>query len=419
VIKILQFTDLHLRCALPGHNGHIERRSRQIPLLLERMATRIAEEAPDLVVLTGDLLDVPHALLDGDSRFDLHAYAAAAVRDYRLLADWLGRLGRPWVALPGNHDHPASFYAVFADAPRSLRLGPLAVHAFHDWEQTGNQARRLKDERGRFEAALATAGGAAWSVHLQHYVIWPRVDYGYPLLYGDADELAGRLAEAPGRHLVLSGHWHGGTPLAVHGGARFAVCPAFCEPPHPYRIYTLTDDGAVNLREGRLGPLPASGRLVVLDRGGLLTRQDGTEGSLALRPEAAAMVARLEAQGAAVAFTSAWNDPVCRHATWRGVMNLHDALFAQPALAATPGAALAICLPYEQRAGRRLPAEPVAAYEDVLPRLGRLFGTRLSDMLFLSADPARRRIARAAGAAAPELEGEEPALDRLTGLVAA
>lgn len=59
-LTILHATDLHLRRHLPGSSGHAVRRSREIPGLLERLGAVIAERRPDLLVLTGDLVDVPH-----------------------------------------------------------------------------------------------------------------------------------------------------------------------------------------------------------------------------------------------------------------------------------------------------------------------------------------------------------------------
>ena len=44
MLKILQVTDLHWRRALPGHNGHVERLSRHMPVLLARLAERVQDD---------------------------------------------------------------------------------------------------------------------------------------------------------------------------------------------------------------------------------------------------------------------------------------------------------------------------------------------------------------------------------------
>ena len=43
---IFHVTDLHLRQALSGHNGHVHRLSRHLPFLLGTLSDRIAAAAP-------------------------------------------------------------------------------------------------------------------------------------------------------------------------------------------------------------------------------------------------------------------------------------------------------------------------------------------------------------------------------------
>lgn len=240
-ITILHATDLHLRRSLPGSSGHAARRSREIPDLLERLGCIVARRRPDLLVLTGDLVDVPHPVLHGDPAL-YPEMMAESVADYRLLRDWLERLPCRWLAIPGNHDRDDAFAAVFgADRPTELRVGGVRVVAFEDWEVTGNQAQRIGANLDRFRRLLADEDPAP-QVHLQHYLIRPDVAYRYPLMYRAAADLAAAI-EASGRvRAVLSGHWHKGeAPLAV-GGTTYSVCPTFCEWPHRYRLVTL--DGA-------------------------------------------------------------------------------------------------------------------------------------------------------------------------------
>ncbi|WP_424811533.1 metallophosphoesterase family protein [Roseococcus sp. YIM B11640] len=396
--RILQVTDFHLRRALPGHNGHVHRLSRHLPQLLEALALRIDEEAPDLVAVTGDLLDVPHALLDLDKAYDLKTLVRQSLADYRLVRDWLQSLGRPWMVLPGNHDYAPAFDVIFGGAPRWMRLGGLEVHAFHDWELAGNQALRVGEERRRFEAVLAAATEASEELHLQHFVVQPWVDYNYPLLYGDADDIAQRAAEAPGRRLLISGHWHGGTEMVRQGHATMGACPGFCEPPHPYRVFEMEPGAPITMREESLGRSFAPDRpLVILDRPGLLTEE-----GLVPRAEAAALLARLSRQ-AHVAIASPWHAAETSDATWRGVQYRHDEFFA--ALGSGDQAdALCIYLPATGAGGRKLPAERITTEADLVERLAELFGVAPARTILLSLDADRRRLAREAGAQAPEFE---------------
>lgn len=404
MVRILQVTDFHLREALPGHNGHVHRLSRHVPKLLEALTPRIRDEAPDLVALTGDLLDVPHALLDGDKSYDLKTLVQQSLADYGLVRRWLEGLGRRWMVLPGNHDYGPAFDVAFGTSPEVLPLRGVAVHAFRDWEQAGNQALRIGASRARFEHVLENATEASREVHLQHFVVRPHIDHDYPLLYGDSDDIAARVAAAPGRRLLLSGHWHGGTPMVEIGNAQSAVCPAFCEPPHPYRVFEMAADGAVTIREEALGRSFAPDRpLVLIDRTGLLTHPGG----FSLREDAAAILERLSAN-AHVAIASAWHEPESSAATWRGAQYLHDGFFAGLGAAKTQADALCIYLPAEGAGGRKLPAERITTEADLIERMAELFGLAPGAITFLTTNAARRAMAREAGARCSDLQGPEP-----------
>lgn len=414
---VFHVTDLHLRQALPGHNGHVHRLSRHLPALLDRLSERIAAIAPDLVAVTGDLLDVPHALLDREPGHDLRAITQGALADYLLVRRWLDSLGRDWMVLPGNHDHGPAFDVVFGSEPVTRCCGHLTVHAFHDWEQAGNQALRIGPPRRHFEQAVAAATAATDEVHLQHFLVRPHVDYHYPLLYGDADDIAQRVAQAPGRRLLLSGHWHEGTPMVQLGNALMGACPAFCEPPHRYRVFHIAPGEPVAMQEAALdASFPPGARVVILDRPGLLTLPADTAQPILARPDAAEILSGLAAQGH-VAIASPWHAPETAAATWRGAQYAHDTFFQTLAPEAGQGDALCIYLPPGAQPGRRLPAEPITREPELVPRLATLFGVPAAAVTLLTLDPARRAAGLAAGAACPDLVGDMP--DAATILAAA
>ena len=64
-MRLLHLTDLHMRRALAGTADRLERLSRDIPANLERVAKRLEDWSPDVIVMTGDLLDVPDEVVDG------------------------------------------------------------------------------------------------------------------------------------------------------------------------------------------------------------------------------------------------------------------------------------------------------------------------------------------------------------------
>ena len=74
--RILHFTDAHLRWNQPGSAANPLRLSRDMPDALARLADTFVDIKPDVVVMTGDLLDVPDDVLAG------------APSDGRPLDDW-------------------------------------------------------------------------------------------------------------------------------------------------------------------------------------------------------------------------------------------------------------------------------------------------------------------------------------------
>jgi histidinol-phosphate phosphatase family protein len=238
-MRIAHITDLHLRHHLPGTSAIPRRRSRDAPGLLSAAVADAVARAADVVVVTGDLVDVPMYLFEPerDPRADAALWAAARA-DYRVIREILDAAGLPWIAVPGNHDsHRLVAEELGADA--SIRdLDGVRFVSFWDREVHHNRPQRILAERRRFDRVLAEPGSLP-QVHLQHYVISPVLDDGYPHTYLEGDELLARITAARMIRLVLSGHYHPGVEPARHGGALFSVTPALAEHPHPFRMFTL------------------------------------------------------------------------------------------------------------------------------------------------------------------------------------
>lgn len=391
--RILQFTDLHMRAALPGHSSHLERRSRQAPALLERLRRRIETENPDLVAFTGDILDVPHDALhgSGDPGFRLRLEEAARA-DYRTVRAWLESLGRPWLVCPGNHDLPGAFRDVFGDVPQRLQIAGTTALSYYDWEVRDNTAERLGSEAERFRQALDDADADGWTVHLQHYLVHPRVDFGYPMLYRDADGMLARMRGARGRHLSLSGHYHSGTAIEPHGDARFAVCPAFAEAPHPYRVFDLDASGACRMREETLGaPAQPGRRIVCIDRTGLLTEEPaGPSEAFIFSRNISRVFQTLREHALEPVLVSAWNDPQSLAETWPGIAKRHDRAFGSLGDGADQGHAQVICIDTGLPLPGRLPSEPLCTYETLRARVALALAAEAQDVFLVSASADRR-----------------------------
>ncbi|HUO22276.1 MAG TPA: metallophosphoesterase [Caulobacteraceae bacterium] len=188
------------------------------PQAIEACLEAVMAAAPDLVAVTGDLT------LDGRTR----EFAAARA--------WLGRLDRPKLITPGNHDTPYLNLPLRTFTPfRRYRrfIGPADEEAY---EGPGLSARALNsargfqlrpdwskgvadlDEIGRAAADLAMrpAGLKVFACH--HPLIDPpHMPVGGGVHGGE--EAAQRLVRA-GVDLILSGHTHVPFVLPLEGGER-------------------------------------------------------------------------------------------------------------------------------------------------------------------------------------------------------
>lgn len=229
-MKIIHVSDLHLRHHLPGTSDIASRLSRDMPTLLADLVDQAAREGADLFVLSGDLVDYP---FDG---FEDPTTQAQGEADLRLIQAILAQLPMPLVLVRGNHDHPALMDRVCGHLPQTLDVAGHRVLCFNDDEGEDHQPRRLGTSLRRFEDALDDADSPP-QIHVQHYVVWPERNEGYPHTYRDAAQMRDQIIESGRVRLVLSGHYHIGVPLFALDGVYFTTVRGFCEAPHPYAVY--------------------------------------------------------------------------------------------------------------------------------------------------------------------------------------
>ena len=318
-MRLAQITDLHARDHLAGSAANTDRESRRMGELLRRAIARCRAEGADALAVTGDLLDVPLWLYQPMRGFELDAPAwwrDAAIADYRMLKRILDDGGLPYLVVPGNHDIAAWMHEVFDSSPAAneLTINGLRLMTFVDHEDAGHVPRRYHPTRHRWLDALGDAGNDTPQVHLQHYVVTPDCNARYPHTYADAASLLQRNAASGRVRLSLSGHYHAGTGLLAHGGVSYATCPAFCEPPFPFRLYDVHGerDAPISMQAFRLGADAVPRRRVVfVDRDGVVTLPGryyfGPE-RITLAPGAAAAIRRLnDADVAVVAISNQAN----------------------------------------------------------------------------------------------------------------
>ena len=299
-MKIAHISDFHLRHHLPGTSTISRRLSRRMPDLISQAVEWIRGESPDLVVVTGDLLDHPF--------YGMHdpELIALSVRDLHLVRECFAPLTCPVACLYGNHDHPASFHRVFGDLPVDFHVAGYRVLIFLDDEVEDHFPQRMGAQRERFLAALNDEDPRP-QIHLQHYLVAPERAGGYPHAYREAGSLRAALMADSRVRLVLSGHYHKGDSLFREGHVYFANAPAFGEPPHPFRVYTLDETGVIQTEHHLRSTDAETRRAVILDRDGTISPQPayrtGPE-RFSLLPGATEALSKLKRAGYALVVVS-------------------------------------------------------------------------------------------------------------------
>lgn len=252
--RILHFTDMHLRHHQPGSASQPIRLSREMPAALDRLAENAKTLAPDALVMTGDLLDVPDEVIAGnapDGRA-IGDWLAEVEADFHMVRDWFDTAGIPYVVVPGNHDHEAIFRRVFPEASPMVDLDGVRFFCFWDELGADRQPRRTGPRRDLFDAALTAPQHDRAQVHIHHYTIEPAIESnGWRYDYVGARDFK-RDLEASGRvRAVLSGHYHPGS-LVRDAGVVYSGAPAFCEAPFPFRVYDIAETGDVIVEDHSL-----------------------------------------------------------------------------------------------------------------------------------------------------------------------
>lgn len=253
--RLLHLTDIHMRRDQPGSADNPLRLSRDMPAVLDSLAAKLPGVGVDVLVLTGDLLDVPDAVIGGgsDDGRDHEAWIADVDADLRWLRSWLEGTGLDWVICPGNHDHEGRFQSVFPEAGAVADVCDMRFFIFWDELTPQRQPRRSGARRDLFDAALSAPEHDVPQIHMAHYIVDPPVTAkGWRYEYVGAADMKARL-EASGRvRAVLSGHYHPGI-LIEDGPVLYSGPPAFCEDPFPFRVYDMAPDGGITVEHHAVG----------------------------------------------------------------------------------------------------------------------------------------------------------------------
>lgn len=214
-VVIAQFSDLHLTAEGRRNSDGIDTAAR-----LSRCIAHLAalDVAPDLLVLSGDLVD------------------AGTAPEYRRLHAMLDALRVPVCLMPGNHDRRAPLRQVFTDHAylgtegrmfyhrdvRGLRL--IALDSVIEGREGGD----LDDAQLQWLAGLLCSEPAQPVLVVLHH---PPVPTGFSRMdrISVAAESAARLGDVIAGHAqvraVLCGHVHRSVQ-AVWQGVQVSVCPS-------------------------------------------------------------------------------------------------------------------------------------------------------------------------------------------------
>lgn len=196
---VLQLSDTHLA---PDPGDTVFGRDADARLATVVDAVERSGAAIDLVLLTGDLTN------------------EGGLAPMQRLHDAVAALGRPMMAIPGNHDHPDEVGSVFG-ASTDVELGGWRVVGF-DTTVPGQTA-------GRIDVAAALRSidsrpSVPTVVALHHP---PRSRSTHPQFQlAGAEELLAALSERTQVKAVVGGHLHDAFELPGPGGLPILGCPS-------------------------------------------------------------------------------------------------------------------------------------------------------------------------------------------------
>lgn len=233
---VLQITDTHIS-AEPGPRFDGVDTTATLAVVLD--AIRAHVRTPDLLLLTGDLVDEP------------------SPKAYGRLRTQLADLPWPVACLPGNHDDPAMLRREMPGGnihvPGIVDAGHWRIVLLDDWIPDSSCGRLSTAELGRLEKALREARGAPTIVAVHH----PPVSTGSPWMdemgLENPEELFAVLDRFDNVQGLVFGHIHQEFEMQ-RGGAFLLGTPSTCVQFMPGALEYVVDRRLPGYRELRLCP---------------------------------------------------------------------------------------------------------------------------------------------------------------------
>ncbi len=212
-IIIAQISDLHVKPPGTLAYGKVDTAAALARCVAE--LNRL-DSAPDLVVISGDLVDTPQK------------------EEYEHLTMLLAPLALPFAAIPGNHDDRALTRAAFPDQAYAPSSGALhMVHAVGELDLVlidstvpGAAHGELDaDTLAWLEATLAASSTRPALLFLHHPPFVTGIAHMDVQNLRNAHDLAVILRKHPRARLVAAGHVHRAV-LTTFAGIAATICPA-------------------------------------------------------------------------------------------------------------------------------------------------------------------------------------------------
>ncbi len=276
---IAHISDLHFRLNIPGPPSIPQRRGRELIHILPQLKDKIIKANAHVLVVTGDIVDVPRWMIKDWTFYDWDReyWEKVVTDDYKLLKSFFESFSIPVLYVPGNHDHPILFKKIFGNQSSETKINGFTFFSFWDWNHRGSIPRRFDKQRSLFDRAMEDSSNP--QIHLQHYIIEPEIESKYPYNYLEREELSRRLLKNPLAKLVLSGHFHEGANSVFGrengGNLKYFTAKSFCEENFPLYIHSF-DNSNFNTSEIELlsKKEQSKEKCIFLDRDGVLT-EDG------------------------------------------------------------------------------------------------------------------------------------------------
>ncbi len=187
--------------------------------LLNVAITELKKYTPDILLVLGDLVNVP-----------------SDMESLKTIADILKKIDLPMIVLPGNHDPaPEQFYTLIPRPPEHLDIKNYRLVPYCDEQTAGWNARRSAADIARQKYHRQAFSGKI--ISLQHVPLFEPGCAHSPFSYDNMDEVVDGSFD-----FSVSGHLHWGFSGICGKQMRAWTVPALCESPFRFGLWDFDTD---------------------------------------------------------------------------------------------------------------------------------------------------------------------------------